>query len=84
MKVKRDGGGIKKSRETGNTQEKSGDYFIILVEKRDRVVERELNIKHNPQSIESCIRDAINGIDINSLALGEVKRLVFGLFYSSR
>ena len=64
----------------GITQEESGNYFIRLKE-RNRIIEWESNIIHNPEIICTCLKKAMNGLDINYLHLCDLKRLVLGMFY---
>ena len=64
----------------GITQEESRNYFIRLKE-RNRIIEWESNIIHNPEIICTCLKKAMNGLDINYLHLCDLKRLVLGMFY---
>lgn len=64
----------------GIAEEECGNYFIQLIE-RDRVLEKKLNIIHNPEIIYICLKNAMNGLEFNCLHISEVKRLILGVFY---
>ncbi len=64
----------------GVSTAESNYYFFRLIE-RDRIVEKESNIIHNPEVISICLIKAMNGHDINYLPISEIKRLILSIFY---